>query len=402
MTMDGSRLTAPKVLVQDAALADARGPRLAERVSVLVRDGRIAGLWHGEPDPAALQDAVVIDASGATLLPGLVDMHGHVVLSGGARHRDRLTDDTETMLRVAEENGAAAFASGVRWIRDLGSSMRTVDGAAPAPLAVTVRDQWRARADRPFVVAGSTWITCPGYLGDGVGIDAPDGGALPALALAQLETGADFVKLYLEGPEPEECPWTVEEVARAVKAVHAEGRKVAVHAVSHAAAQVAAAAGVDTLDHGFELDDEIARTMAGNGVALVTTLSALRVFADYSTLAPWTRHGPLLAERLEQLRVAGESVGVALAAGVTVVAGSDQGGGSVRAGHLALELELLAQAGLSPVDALAAVTWRAGEVLGIPEAGRIEVGEPATFLLVHGNPLEDPSALWRVWLRAGA
>ncbi|HYV16544.1 MAG TPA: amidohydrolase family protein [Conexibacter sp.] len=402
MTIEGSRLTAPEVVLQDAALADGRGPRLAQRVSVLVRDGRIAGLWQGEPDLAGLRDVVAIDASGATLVPGLVDMHGHVALSGGARHRDRLTDDTETMLRVAEENGTAAFASGVRWIRDLGSSMRTVDGAAPAPLAVTLRDRWRARADRPVVVAGSTWITCPGYLGDGVGIDAPDGGALPALALAQLETGADFVKLYLEGPTPEACPWTVEEVARAVKAVHAEGRKVAVHAVSHAAAQVAAAAGVDTLDHGFELDDEIARTMAGNGVALVTTLSALRAFCDYGTLAPWTRHGPLLEERREQLRVAGESVGVALAAGVTVVAGSDQGGGSVRAGHLALELELLVQAGMSPVDALAAVTWRAGEVLGIPAAGRIEVGEPATFLLVHGNPLEDPSALWRVWLRAGA
>src|SRR5947208_1148034 len=71
--------------------------------------------------------------------------------------------------------------------------------------------------------------------------------------------------------------------------------------------------------------------------------------------------------------------------------------GSVRAGHLAWEVEQLVLAGLEPHEALAAVTFRGGELLGIDHAGRIRQGDPADFVLVHGDPLSDPRALWRVW-----
>ena len=84
-------------------------------------------------------------------------------------------------------------------------------------------------------------------------------------------------------------------------------------------------------------------------------------------------------------------------AGVRIAAGSDFGGGSVRAGHLAWEVEQLVEAGLEPHGALAAVTWRGGELLGIDHAGRIRQGDPADLVLVHGDPLSDPRALWRVW-----
>jgi len=85
------------------------------------------------------------------------------------------------------------------------------------------------------------------------------------------------------------------------------------------------------------------------------------------------------------------------AAGVRIATGSDFGGGSVRAGHLAWELELLVQAGLEPAEALAAATCHGGELLGEPEAGRVRAGGPADFVLVHGDPLSDPTACWRVW-----
>src|SRR5436190_1280379 len=84
-------------------------------------------------------------------------------------------------------------------------------------------------------------------------------------------------------------------------------------------------------------------------------------------------------------------------AGVRIAAGSDFGGGSVRAGHLAWEVEQLVEAGLEAHEALAAVTWRGGELLGIDHAGRIREGDPADLVLVHGDPLSDPRALWRVW-----
>ncbi len=74
------------------------------------------------------------------------------------------------------------------------------------------------------------------------------------------------------------------------------------------------------------------------------------------------------------------------------------GGGSLRANQLAWEVQALVEAGVAPRTAPAAVTWRGGDLLGIPEAGRLTVGGPAHFSLVHGDPLTDPAALWRVWL----
>ena len=104
------------------------------------------------------------------------------------------------------------------------------------------------------------------------------------------------------------------------------------------------------------------------------------------------------AARIEgRLEAARESARNAHAAGVKIAAGSDFGGGSLRAGHLAWEVEALVEAGLEPWEALAAATWRGGELLGEPRAGVLRVGGPSDCFLVHGDPLSDPSALWRVW-----
>ncbi|MFO7699986.1 MAG: amidohydrolase family protein, partial [Acidimicrobiia bacterium] len=91
------------------------------------------------------------------------------------------------------------------------------------------------------------------------------------------------------------------------------------------------------------------------------------------------------------------SVRIAKESGVKIAAGTDFGGGSLRANQLAWEVESLVEAGLEPHEALASATWRGGELLGERGAGTIEVGGPADFFLVHGDPLSDPSSLWRVW-----
>src|SRR3989442_1528377 len=92
-----------------------------------------------------------------------------------------------------------------------------------------------------------------------------------------------------------------------------------------------------------------------------------------------------------------ESVRLAYRAGVSIATGTDFGGGSLRANHLAWEVEALVEAGLKPWEALASATVRGGELLGEGKAGRIVEGGPADFFLVHGDPLTDPTALWRVW-----
>jgi imidazolonepropionase-like amidohydrolase len=156
---------------------------------------------------------------------------------------------------------------------------------------------------------------------------------------------------------------------------------------------------VDSIEHGFELDADIAAEMARRGCALVSTMTVLKSFLTFAATTSLPRFAEpenrvRTAERLERAR---ESVRLAHAAGVPVVGGTDFGGGSSRANQLPWEAECMVEAGLEPWQALAAVTWRGGELLGEPDAGVIAEGGPADFSLVHGDPLTDPSALWRVW-----
>jgi imidazolonepropionase-like amidohydrolase len=135
---------------------------------------------------------------------------------------------------------------------------------------------------------------------------------------------------------------------------------------------------------------------------LVSTLAVQRSWQSFGSTTTMERFATeasrnAIAARLEQ----GEaSVRVARDAGVRIATGSDFGGGSLRANQLAWEVTSLVAAGLEPVDALAAATWRGGELLGEEEAGVIREGGPADFFCVHGDPLSEPAALWRVWRTA--
>jgi len=144
------------------------------------------------------------------------------------------------------------------------------------------------------------------------------------------------------------------------------------------------------------LSSGVAGTMAGH-TALVPTLSVLASLVGFAATdgGRFADARPTSEALLER---ALDAVRAAHAAGVRIATGSDFGGGSVRPGHLAWEVELLVRAGLAPHEALGSATFVGGELLGLPDAGRLRVGGPADCALVHGDPLSDPAALWRVWL----
>ena len=388
----------PSTLYRDAALADGRSPQLRVGVSLLTEDGLIRWIRPAGDEGDLPPGCEVVDAGGTTIVPGLVDGHSHLTLPGGSHWIARGADPAETLVAVAESNGELQYRSGVRWARDVGSPRREHDGVERA-LSIGVRDRWRGRRDRPYVRAAGTWITVAGALPDGLSVEARDADELLAAAVGQLDDGADFVKLYLDGPDPETAPWTAAEVRRVVEAVHARGAKVTAHSSRLSGARVCAEAGTDSIEHGFELDADVTRLMAERGVALVTTLTVMKSWLTFSTTTALPRFaGPGSRTRiLDRLELARHSVRLARAAGVAIVGGTDFGGGSARANQLPWEVESLAEAGLEPWEALAAVTWRGGELLGEPAAGVIREGGPADFSLVHGDPLSDPTALWRVW-----
>jgi imidazolonepropionase-like amidohydrolase len=135
--------------------------------------------------------------------------------------------------------------------------------------------------------------------------------------------------------------------------------------------------------------------MAGHAT-LVPTLSVLESFVGFAATdgGRFAETKDASAALLEQALAA---VRTAKKAGVRIATGSDFGGGSVRPGHLAWEVEMLVRAGLEPYEALASATWIGGELLAIQHAGTIRKDGPADVVLVHGDPLSDPAALWRVW-----
>jgi imidazolonepropionase-like amidohydrolase len=395
-------MTTQPILFQGAALADGLSPTLRRPVTIAVADGLVTGIDDDDADSAKASgpSGRVVDASGATVVPGFVDCHSHLTLQGGAQWIARGADPTPELIDAAEQNAAALVRSGVRWVRDVGSPRRSDGGdGRERALALGLRDRWRGREGYPYIRAAGTWLTKAGTLPAGLAIEVTDADGLLAAALGQLDDGADLVKLYLDGPETGTAPWSADEVRNVVAAVHARGATVAAHGSGLPNCRLAAEAGVDTLEHGFALDADIAATMAANGVTLVSTLSVMHswlTFGTTTTLERFTAEAgrSAISERLE---MAEESVRIACNAGVAIAAGSDFGGGSVRAGHLAWEVEALVKAGLEPWQALGAATWQGGTVLGDPDAGRIKVGGPAHFTLVHGDPLADPAALWRVW-----
>ncbi|HEV7664503.1 MAG TPA: amidohydrolase family protein [Chloroflexota bacterium] len=380
-----------RLLIRDLAVADGTSSQLQVGIGVLVEDGRIA--WIGPTAEADPGGADILDGGGATLVPALVDAHSHLTGPGGSHWIERFSDPPASLRQVARENARRLVQAGILWARDVGAP--SADGR---PVSLAVRDEMLDQIGQPYIRAAGTWLAKTGYLSITIQVD--DGQGLLQAAMAQLDAGADFVKIMLDAPAGEQtAPFSVDEVSAVVRAVHARGKKITSHATITDGARVAAASGVDSVEHGFALDADIARTMAANNVALVSTLS---VFASTSTFARTTLIDRFIGEagqrrNAERRERAFASIDLARRAGVRIATGSDFGGGSVRAGHLAWEIELLVEAGMQPWEALGAATWRGGELLGEPHAGRIGAGNPADFVLVHGDPLSDPRACWRVW-----
>jgi len=396
-------------LYRDGSLADGRSDRLRLGVSILVVDGTIAWIRpvddEGPLDAAGAAAPEIVDAGGTAFVPGMVDCHSHLTLPGGSHWIARIDDPVERLLEVAEHNGRLLTSAGVRWARDVGAPRVTdpVDGRRRA-LSLGVRDRWAGRPGMPRVRAAGTWLDRAGTMPGERSVEANDADELLALAMGQLDDGADLLKLYLDGPDPGIAPWSIDEVGRVVAAAHARGARVTAHSSDLAGARVGVHGGVDAIEHGMELDADLAAEMARRGTFLVSTLSVFRSwrsFARTTTIERFTSpdRQARIATRME---TAEASVRLAHRAGVAIATGTDFGGGSTRANQIAWEVESLVAAGLEPWEALGAATWRGGELLGEPDAGVIREGGPADFALVHGDPLSDPTALWRVWRVAWA
>ena len=376
-------------------LLDLEADVAVERQVVTIEDGLVASIAALEPGAVAPDGAR--DLGGATVLPGLIDAHCHVLSdterSPGFGPPPLLHGEAPRPRALGHYILAAAavriLASGFTTVRDVGSFD---DEASALKLAV---DLGIVPGPRILTCGRIVSATAPGGVLFGSMYREADGPwEMRKAVREQIRRGADFIKFMATGArsvlaeDPEPAQMTLEEMTAVVDEAHRMGRRVAAHAEGLAGTRWAIQAGADTIEHGLSLHREPALldVMAERGTVLVPTLSTFHdlAFRFASEFAP-----PLVEQAKRQLEESLATVAAARAAGVILALGYDSG----PPGASANELLRLAEAGLSSMQALHAATIGGAAALGRPGLGRIAVGGPADLVVVDGRPDVDLAIL---------
>ncbi len=390
----------PRFALTSARLLDGAGADLSG-VTVLVDGGRIVAAERALAVPSDYPAR--FDVGGRTVVPGLIDVHTHLI--GG---EPLPVGDYAVSRRLSEPEGMHAFRSVEAARRTLLAGVTTVRVVGCRDyLDVHLRD-----AVRDGLVIG------PRIVASGLGI-TPTGGhvhwrcrnadGVEEVRLAVREhvaRGVDWIKvmgvtggLASPGQDPRLPQYRFEEVAAAVDEAHRWGRHTAAHAHARAGMDIAVRAGIDTLEHGTFLDDEIAGRMAQQGTWLVPTL-AVNYFLD-----PARSGGalpPAQVARMRELEAMGfvvpsykDRMRIARKHGVPVATGTDAGGNALfRHGSVGIEMLMLAECGYSPHEAIQAATAQAARALRLESVtGAVRQGLQADLLVIGTDPLQDLRAL---------
>lgn len=371
-----------------------RGPS-----TVIVRDGKVAEVRDGLVSPEA--GATLVDLKDSFVMPGMIDMHVHLLGIGGDPLRARLealTSEDEDDVLYGAGNARTTLRAGFTTVRDLGGTARSIRALRDAIARGDVEGPTIVNAGEPISVTGGHGDPLNGLSStiahaiEPEVVNTCDGADDCRRAVRrQVGRGAQVIKFMATGGVLSNVSGGLgrammpEEMKAVIDTAHALGRKVAAH--SHAKEGTAAAveAGVDTIDHGTFLDDATVRLMKARGTWLVPTMIAP------VTALQQARAGLLPPATIPKAEEAGaaarESHRRAIAAGVRIAFGTDSG--VSKHGENAKEFALMVDAGMTPAQAIKAATADAAEALGRSEIGRIAPGMAADIIAVDGDPLAD-------------
>ncbi|HEX4495220.1 MAG TPA: amidohydrolase family protein [Thermoanaerobaculia bacterium] len=380
-------------------LLDVRSGRLIEDAVVVVADGHIraAGARSSVATPAG---ARWIELGDRTLLPGLFDMHVHLSIGGPHHHKftETLFDGPVDAALNGSENARLTLMAGFTTVRSAGDN-DFIDVALKKAIE-------RGIAVGPRIVPAGYQISMTGGHGDNTGwppgvfettpeqgvADGPE--KLLRAVRYQIKHGAEVIKLMVSGgigdiDRPIDIlQFSDEEMRTVVDEARRNHVKVMAHSHSLESTLHAVRAGVDSIEHGSQLNDEAVRLMKERGTYLVPTPQLFDgdAYADYPEL--------MRAKMKEVQRRAGASLDLAVHAGLKIAFGTDAG--TAPHGQNATQFALLVNHGMTPLAAIRAATLAAADLLGVADRGALDPGLLADVVAVPGNPLADVHALERV------
>lgn len=359
--------------------------RCIENFAMLVEDATI--LWVKPQAEADLSEAdQVVDLADAYVVPGFIDCHVHFLGSSSHGGGD-YANENRAMANVVCEGVAHAqqlLKAGVVACRDLGSYKGYVLG---------IRDAInRGLFQGPRILSCGYAICARGGHGFEISYEVDGEDQMRGAVRQVVKDGADVVKLMVSGgvnspgPEPGPCELTYEEIKTGIETAHNWGRKVGVHTHGNTAIRRCVEAGVDSIEHGVFMSEDIMDMMVERGTFLVPTLCA-----PYYAVNEGIKREPnnpdhkksrdVLQRHRDVLKRCSEK-------GVKIAMGTDAGCPFNPYEAAAHEMVLMVMAGLSPKQALDAATRGGAELLSLADLGSLEAGKTASFVCLKGNPLE--------------
>ena len=390
------------LLVRAVRLIDGVSAAARAQVDVVTRGRVITAIEDHDPSRAIEPEMIVVEGSGRTLLPGLIDAHAHYTfdptegsLQAIAARPDAVILETACRHAALALRGGITTARGAGSIRNLEHALRDAIAAGDTP--------------GPRLVAAGTAVGSVGGHGAAFGLEATGAADLAAATRAVIGAGADVVKvvaseaamLTTTGHAPGVMVFgapelTVDELRGVVTAAGEAGRRVMCHAQDSESVRRSVAAGVTSVEHAWLADEAAVQALAASGAWLVPTLGVTDVNRTLPGLTPIQRERQDLIEVRHRA-----STEAAIRLGVPLATGTDTGEVGVTADMVWREIVLLHEHGASAMTAIQAATSSAARLLGVDdEVGTIEVGKAADLVLVDGDPLVDLAVLARpvaVW-----